>query len=302
MLPSPSHVVVGATDLEQTSEFLRLFGCEAGERGTLPVEAAGELYGLEGEAEEAVLATPGAERGWIRLVATPRSPRRFAPLDSRAFAIDFFTTDLDRSLALAAEAGHHASPVATHQFGPLTIREVEIRGPDELIVTLLETPARRPSILDREPERLHSEVHAFVWSAEGIDGLLPFWLDDLGLEKITDATFASPDMGKVLGVPDRQIEARLAVFCDADAAPIRLELIEFLGEPAASHPSLPLHGGLHAPAFTVDDWEAALGSLGAAELGRTVELDTPLHPGARAATAVAPGGLRFEIWQQGSRA
>lgn len=298
MLPSPSHVVVGATDLDSTTAFLGLFGCERRRSAPLPAAAASALYGLDAASEEVVLTTPGAARGWIRLVATPLACRSFAPLDSRPFAIDFFTTDLDASVAQATAAGYHASPVATHQFGPLTIREVEIRGPDELIVTLLETPARRPSILDAEPERLYSEVHAFVWSAEDLDALLPFWIDGLGMEKITDASFASPDMGKVLGVPDRSIEARLAVFCDEAANPVRLELIEFLGEDAASHPSLPLHGGLHAPAFTVDDWSAAVDALAEATLGPPVEVDTAVHRGARGVSAVAPGGLRFELWRE----
>lgn len=299
MLPSPSHVVVGATDIDSTTTFLGLFGCEPQRSAPLPATAASALYGLDSTSREVVLATPGAARGWIRLVATPLVCRDFAALDSRPFAIDFFTTDLDESIAQTTGAGYHASPVATHRFGPLTIREVEIRGPDELIVTLLETPARRPSILDTEPGRLYSEVHAFVWSAEDLDALLPFWVEGLGMEKITDATFASPDMGKVLGVPERSIEARLAVFCDQRADPVRLELIEFLGEPAASHPTLPLQGGLHAPAFTVDDWTAAVDALAEATFGTPVDVDTAVHPGARGVTAVAPGGLRFEVWREG---
>ena len=299
MLKSPSHVVVGSSDLAASIEFLRLFDCEQVLRSTLPAAAASVLYGLDGPAEEVVMATPGAALGRTRLVSTPLPARSFAPLDSRAFAIDYFTTDLNRSLAIAGEAGHHTSPIATHQFGPMTLREVEVRGPDDLIVTLLESPLRRPSVLDTEPERLHSEVHAFVWSVKGIDDLLPFWVECAGMETITDAVFKSPDMGTVLGVPDRDIEARLAVFCDTEQNPVRLELIEFVGEPAETHGHFPLHAGLHAPAFLVESLDEQAELLKGLEATEPVEIDTPVHPQAEAVSALAPGGLRFEIWQQG---
>ena len=303
-LPSPSHAVVGCSSLGASVEFLRLFGFGEPTTSTLPAEAARALYGLESSTEEAILKVPGASLGYVRLAGTPNPKRSFDNLDNRPFAIDLFTTDLDRSLALAGQNGFHSSPVATHQFGPISIREVEIKGPDDLIVTLLESAARRPTILDSEPDRLHSEIHALVWSVKEIDKLLPFWIEQVGLETLTDAVFDSPEMGAVLGVPDRRIKARLAVFADSEAQPIRLELIEFLGEPAADHPNFPLAAGLYAPAFElafevpfeVDSLEAVCEQLEGAELSDIIELDTPIHPRARAVTGVAPGGLRFEIW------
>ena len=297
-LPSPSHAVVGCSDMQASVEFLRHFGFGEPSASILPPAASLALYGLETATGEATMKMPAADLGYLRLVETPNSKHTFDNLDNRAFAIDLFTTDLDRSVTQAGDHGYHTSAVATHQFGPISIREVEIKGPDDLIVTLLESAARKPTLLDREPDRLHSEIHALVWSVKDIDRLLPFWIEAVGHQILTDAVFDSPDMGAVLGVPDRRIEARLAVFADADALPIRLELIEFLGEPAADHPTFPLAAGLHGPAFEVEDLDVACSRLEGAELGKIVEVDTPLHPRARAVTAAAPGNLRFEIWDR----
>ncbi len=300
MLSSPSHAVVGATDLASSIAFLEIFGFEENGRGVLPSAASAALYGLDGAADEVQLGIPGAERGWIRLVGTTRPQRHFEPLDNRAFAVDLFSTNLERSIALAEEAGHRASPIATHQFGPISIREVEIAGPDHLIVTLLEQGVgRRPSVLDADSNRLHSELHAFVWSVKNTDDLLPFWQQKAGLETLTDAAFDSPDIGAVLGVPDREIKLRLVVLADDQSSPARLELIEFIGESAADHPNFPLCGGLHAPAFTVANLDDARSRLEGAEWSAVVELDSSLHPETRAVSSVAPGNLRFELWQEG---
>lgn len=297
MLPSPRDIVVGASDLERAADFLALFGFAEHAGGTLPAAAAKALYGLDGTAEELVMAVPGAHRGRVRCVATPTPARRFAPFDARPFALDLFATDIEASIALATGAGWHSSPITDHRFGPVLIREVEITGPDGVIVTLLQPSAgRRSSILDREPDRLHSEVHAFVWSAAGLDELLPYW-KERGLELTTDAVLNTPGLGALVGVPDEEVAMRLTVLADPEGRPVRVEYVEFVGKPSASHPSLPLAAGLHAPAFEVADLDAVLQKLAPAEVGEIVELDTPLHPRTRAAVATTPGGQCFEVWE-----
>jgi hypothetical protein len=299
MLSSPTHAVIGVSDPTVTIRFLEIFGFAVDDRAALPAAAAKALYGLDGDAAEVELAVPGAPLGRLRLVETPNPPHEVATLDNRPFAIDLFSTDLERSVALAEEAGYPVGPIARHDFGPLIIREVEIVGPDHLILTLLESPVRRPTILDRESGRLHSELHALVWSVDRMDDKLGFWQRDAGLETITDAVFEGEEMGKALGLPGRSIRARLVVMCDAESNPSRLELIEFLGEPAAEHPNWPLAAGLHAPAFRVADLDRVMRQLSAAVFGEIVALDSALHPDARAVSAEAPGALRFELWQQG---
>lgn len=297
MLPSPSHAVIGATNLQATITYLELFGFEVQARATLPAPAAAALYGLETATEEVLLAVPGADRGWLRLVATPNPRPPMAPLDSRAFAINLFSTDLARTADLATAAGYRVSPAATHHFGPMTIGELGVRGPDDLNVTLLEqTAGRRPSILDTDPNRLHSELHAFVWSVKNPDALIPFWEETAQLEKLTDFTFDSPDMAPVLGVEGDSLRLRLIVFADAESNPARLELIEFVDQMAEEPALFPLVGGLFAPAFNVESLENARRALPGAVFEVLVGVDTVVHPGSRALVTYAPGGLRFELW------
>ena len=299
MLPSPRDVVVGSSNLDATAAFLAVFGFEPTGAATLPAEAAHALYGLEGPVEERLYAAPGTELGRVRCVASPTPPRRYAPFDARPFAIDLFCTDIEASVRLATAAGFHSSPITDHRFGPVQIREVEITGPDHVVITLLQPSAgRRSSILDREPERLHSEVHAFVWSATDLDDRLDYWKRQ-GLALVTDAVLDTPGMGALVGVPDEDVRMRLTVLADTEGRPIRLEYVDFLGKPGAVGPTLPLAAGLHAPAFEVRDLDEVAAALAPAEIGEIVEIDTPLHPAARAASATTPGGERFELWQLG---
>jgi len=297
MLPSPIDVVVGASAMEATADFLVHFGFEKGVSGRLPADAARALYGLDGPADELVMVVPGAPRGRVRLVSTPNPARSYAAFDARPFAIDLFTADMDRSVALAAEAGYHSSPITDHHFGPVTIREVEITGPDKLVVTLLEPSAgRRPCVLDDDPDRLHSEVHAFVWSDTNLDDHIGYWTER-GLQTLMDVVMETPGLGALVGAPDEDVRLRLTVFADVpNARPIRVEFVEFVGKPSTPQPTLPLAAGLLAPAFELADLDAAIPDLAPAEIGEIVAVDTAVHPKMRAATAVTPGGHRFEVW------
>jgi hypothetical protein len=299
MLPSPRDIVVGASDLERTSSFLRLFGFEVRGSASLPAEAARALYGLEGPADEQLLAVPGTELGRVRLVATPHPARSYAPFDARPFALDLYSSDIEASVDLAASNDCHTSPITDHTFGPVVIREVEITGPDSLIVTLLEpNMGRRSSILDSDPSRLHSEVHAFVWSDTGLDDILPYW-GERGYQTLIDAVLDTQGLGALVGVPDEDVKMRLVVFADDEARPIRVEFVEFIGKPSTPQPSLPLAAGLHAPAFEFADLDTAKVAVDPAELGDVVSVDTAVHPGMRAATAVTPTGHRIEVWAKG---
>jgi len=299
MLPSPIDVVVGASDMEAAARFLELFGFDRGQSAELPADAAKALYGIDNPVRELVMVVPGAPRGRVRLVSTPNPARSFTPFDARPFAIDLFSTDMDKSVALAVAGGYHSSPVTIHRFGPVTIHEVEITGPDKLIVTLLQPSAgRRSTVLDDDPERLHSEVHAFVWSDTDLDKHIGYWTDR-GLQTLMDAVLETPGLGALVGAPEEDIKMRLTVFADNDARPIRVEFVEFMGKPSTPQPTLPLAAGLHAPAFEFEDLDAAIETLIPAEIGEIVTVDTAVHPRMRAATAVTPGGHRFEVWERG---
>ncbi|MCP3956433.1 MAG: hypothetical protein GY719_01130 [bacterium] len=292
MLSSPSHVVIGCSDLEKTERFLRHFGFEGEAGPELSAETAAALYGLDGPARQRVLRTPGADFGWARLVATPHGAREAGPYDARPIAIDFYTRDIHRSIEISRSADAEICQLVEFSLGPLEIQEVEVVGPDHLMVVFIGVNKLRPSVLDRDPDRLHSEIHSVVFSVQSAEASLPFWTETAGLQTLIDAPIKGPIISELMGLPRPDVPVRFALMCDDDSNPARFELLEFYEDPGAAQPTWPLAAGLHAPAFDVDDLDAVMAGLTGAELGTVVEVEQ-----ARAVSAVAPGGVRFEVWQ-----
>ena len=296
-LRSPAHAVIGASDLAATTVFLERLGFEVTGRGRLPAAAARDLYGLDGEAAEAVLGMPGAEQGGIRVVATPHAAAEHHVFARGPHAIDLYTADRARSLALATDAGARCGAAASYKVGPLELVEAKAVGPDGLAVVFLQVARRRPSLLDREPGRLHSEVHSLVFTVDSVTKALPFWKERAGLQAFLDATIVEPAVCAFMGLPRSDVPIRLAMLADAESRPARLELLEFPQDPGPPLPTWPLRAGIHAAAFEVASLEEARASLGEAAFGSAVAVDAPLHPRSRAATALGPGGVRFELWE-----
>ena len=132
MFESPSHVVIGATDVARMSAFLERMGLEPAGAGRLDAAAARDLYGIDAPLEERTLCARGAREGHVVVVSTPHAAPAVGPFDRGAHAIDFYTTDIRRSLALAREAGAETHDFAEYKVGPLTIREGMAVGPDAL--------------------------------------------------------------------------------------------------------------------------------------------------------------------------
>ncbi len=294
MLKSPSHAVVGCTDLETTAHFLAHFGLEAESAAELSAGAAAELYGLEGAAAQRVLRTHGAGQGWVRLVRTPHGARHPGPYDARPIAIDFYTRDIRRSIEISRQAGAEIRDLVEYALGPIEVKEVEVVGPDHLVVVFIEVNKLRPSVLDHDPERLHSEIHSIVFSVRDTDAALPFWTEAAGLETLIDSRIEGPMISRLMALPRENVPVRFTLLCDGDSAPARFEMLEFVDDPGAEQPTMPLAAGLHAPGFTVADLDQAMAALSAADFGTVVEAGNT-----RAVSALAPGGVRFELWQAG---
>ncbi len=292
MLSSPSHAVAGCTDLGVAEHFLAHFGLVGEAAAELSAGAAAALYGLEDSAAQRVLRTPGAGEGWVRLVETPHGARHGGPYDARPIAIDFYTRDIRRSIELSRQAGAEIRDLVEYALGPIEVKEVEVVGPDHLVVVFIEVNKLRPSVLDQDPDRLHSEVHAIVHSVQDTGAALPFWTEAAGLETLIDTRIDGPMISRLMGLPKDNVPVRFTLMCDGDSAPARFELLQFVDDPGEQQPSLPLAAGLHAPGFTVADLDQAMAALPAADFGTVVEVGRD-----RAVSAMAPGGVRFELWQ-----
>lgn len=288
VLTSPDHAVVGATDVDATVAFLTALGFAVTAEDDLDTAAARGLYGLERPLRQVWLGMPGAPAGGVRVVAcdeTSGPPQAFA---RGATALDLYTRDMDASLRTAAAAGAHCGPVGRYAAGPAAIAEARAIGPDGLPVVFIDITQRRPSVLDRAPDRLHSEVHSIVWAVEDPEAAAAPW-SAAGLDVLADLTLRDPSIDIFLELPEPGTALRLVLLAGPDQAPARLELLAY-ERTRPARPSWPLRGGLHAAALVVDDLDAALAALPAVRAADPVAV-----PGGRAATAVAPGGLRVEL-------
>lgn len=297
LLESPSHAVVGTADLARSCQFLETFGFVRTAQAEIDAQHAWHLYGLDGPTSVARLAVPGAERGWIRLVETPHPPRAHGPYDHRPVAVDLYTRDIDQSIALARSAGATVGRLVGYEVGPLVLREVETRDADGLDLVFIEVNRRRPSVLDHDPERLHSEVHSIVFSVPSAERSLETWRDRAGLDVLVDAPIRGPVISELMDLPRPGVPIRFVLLCDDDARPARLETIEFPEDEGATFASRPLHAGLHAVGFEVASLDTARQVLAPARFEPATAFDDPFHGRARAVAGTTVDGLAFELWE-----
>ena len=296
VLESPESTLVGATDLAAMTTFLRHFDFEETATVQVPEAAARHLYGLDAATHGVRLAVPGASSGRLNIVVTPGAASHHGPTDQGAHAIDLYTRDIEKSLRIAEGAGARVSTISSYKVGPLTLSEAKAEGPDHLEVVFLQVDRRRSSRLDTMESALSSEVHSFVWIVSRMDDGLPFWRDEAGLKTYLDVTMREPSIAAFMGLPRPDAPLRLAMMADAGGKPTRFELIEFPEDPGAAAVSWPLRGGLFAPVFTVANLEETMRNLPSARFGEVAEI---VEGGSRvrAATGIAPGGVRFEVRQ-----
>ncbi len=268
------HAVVGATDVEATIDFLMAFGLE---RLASPT-AAGTFVGLPGE--------PGA----ILVRLAEKGSDRVGPYATGGQALDLYTSDLARSLELVDGAGFTRGPAVSYTFGPMTLGQVLIHGPDGLPVVLVEVDHRLPSALNSDPDRLHSQLHSVVWGVEDLDAATTFFSGPAGLALRATFPLTAPEVSTFMELP-RPTSMRMSVLAHEDARPPRFELLAFdaaavrLGE-GGHRSGRPLEAGALLPVFTTVDLDAVEELVGG--LRTTDDLGERLD-------ATAPGGVDLEV-------
>lgn len=291
MLHSPDQAVVGATDVPATVAFLEALGFGAGAVTAVPADAVSALYGVDRPTEQVSLAVPGTRVGGIRVVGCdlPGAPPR--PFAAGATAIDLYTRDLDESLALARAAGARCGPVGRYGTGAATVAEARVLGPDHLPVVFIELERRRPSVLDVDADRLHSEVHSIVWAVADVPAAVTPW-QAAGLRTVADLALADPAIDAFLELPEPGTTLRLVLLADAEVRPCRLELLTYEGRSTAPGPAWPLRGGLHAVAARTPDPREVSATLGLTDAaGAAVD-------GQRVLVGTAPGGVRVQLLER----
>lgn len=298
ILRSPDHVLIGSNEPETQATFWTAMGFEVIDRTTLCAELA-RVYGADEGSAEITLAVPGAAAGGIRIVGVEQQPVAMGPWDQGPFAVDLYTLDMDRSLALAVDAGAIHKGRMVYEFGTMRLEEGKTTGPDGVRLVFISNSTRRPSVLDFGADRLHSEVHSIVNIVASVDTFSSGWRDGAGLTVLGDAVIASPGLADLMELP-KIVSARMGLYCDAAITPIRFEALEFIGLESSDTsmlvPQWPLRPGQPLGVFVVSAgaFNDALFALDSN--GFTMEGDVTLPgSGIRVAMGVDRSGIRFEL-------
>jgi hypothetical protein len=254
LLSSPDHVLIGSNDVETQAEFWVAMGFAIVGRSTIGAELA-RIYGAAEGAVEITLAVPGATAGGIRIVGVEHGPVEMGPWDFGPFAVDLYTRDMDRSLELAVQAGATHKGRMVYEFGTMRLEEGKTTGPDGVRLVFISNSTRRPSVLDSDDDRLHSEVHSIVNIVSSVDTFSAGWHEGAGLTVLGDAVIASPGLADLMELP-KVVSARMGLYCDAAVTPIRYEALEFIGleeaDPSTLVAQWPLRAGQPLGVFVVD--------------------------------------------------
>jgi catechol 2,3-dioxygenase-like lactoylglutathione lyase family enzyme len=297
-LGSPTHVVIGATDLDASIDWWTAFGFGVVTENALAPDVADGLFGLAGDVEQVELRVDEAPGGAIWLVQTPRRQNSRGPFDSGPHAVEIYTTDMDASVALAADLGAILGGQSEHLVGNVALQRVSVLGPDEFGVIFTAFADRQSSVLDIHPEWLHSEIHSIVSTVRNVDTANRFWSEQLGMTIASDSHMDS-GLESLLQLP-RDVSSRVTVLCDEFSNPIRYAFIEFKGlapnDRPGNVPTWPLPPARPLACFTVADVAASAAQMfrAGATLGDVVDLgDGCAIGGSKAIWGLDPNGTRF---------
>ena len=221
-------LVVGARDPEALVSFLAGFGLEELARPELDDDEAAALYGQGCRVVPGpLLAAPGVPDGpTVRVLRTDTGGAAPTGWQCGPRALDVYTADLDRSTAAAVAAGWTVSPEALIEGGPMRMRQALITGPEGFPLVLVESTHRRSSVLDGEPDRLHSEPHSVVWCVADQAAEAERWRA-AGWSVGAPVHFAEPTVSDELGLAERPTPITMTMISDDDVNALRLELLSF---------------------------------------------------------------------------
>ncbi|MCS7003225.1 MAG: hypothetical protein NZ518_10295, partial [Dehalococcoidia bacterium] len=263
------------------------------------------LWGLgpEVEAKAVTLGGPDQTHGLIRLAAFgsatgPPVREHARPYDYSPKNLDFQTRDLDHAYRTLRAAGYafRSEPVRYPHDGHM-IAEVQLRGPDEVNVVLLESetgahlPFSSPGF---------AGVTQWVLTVGDAPKAERLFYEGLGIPVALRNRLAGPDIERMIGLPPG---AGLVVTIMADDSPFgRIELVHYEGVDSVDYTRLarPPRAGLLQIGFAVEDLAATaarLERLGLEPLCDPVRGVDPLGRFARAVSLADPDGIMIELWQ-----
>ncbi|MFD2354609.1 FAD-dependent oxidoreductase [Nonomuraea ferruginea] len=114
-----------------------------------------------------------------------------------------YSRDLARTTRLIDEAGGRSREIVTYPYGAASLTEAVALGADGVWWTLPQAGAgHRPSpALERDPGRLHGELHTAVIVPRDHDAALAFFTAGGGLKVLFDGEMSGPPFDRMTGMP-----------------------------------------------------------------------------------------------------
>jgi short-subunit dehydrogenase/catechol 2,3-dioxygenase-like lactoylglutathione lyase family enzyme len=157
-----------------------------------------------------------------------RLPRDWRPSDTGYTTISFSVSDLDGTMARAAEAG---TPALTAPIGEAGARRVCVRDPEGVLIELMEDDPRAGAARERPRAQIPAVARAITLSVEDLERSRRVFGDVLGLQPAEGMPLHRPEHEALWGLEGAK---RDAVTLWADD--IAVELAEYADPPARPWP------------------------------------------------------------------
>ena len=305
------EAVFSVRDLDAAVEVYRaVAGWEVVHRGDAGEDQARFWHLDPGQKiEEALLRNPGDDEGLLRLVRFPGAePRLIRPgaqtWDTGAiFDVNVRVLDVHEKLAeLRAHGWLSYSEPIEFRFGKFVVREVLARGPDGIVLALIERV--EPALEGWDNLRHFSHIFNSTQIVRDFDRSFDFYTRQLGFKVYLEHEGPSREAGpNVLGLPHNlapEIPRRVAIVSPRGDNFGSVEILSFEGAAGAdcsgraSAPNLG-HLSLRFPVADLDAYLEQIRARGVEPSSGPAELQVAPYGTVRAAIVQAPEGGWLEF-------
>ena len=266
-------------------------------------------------ATEVVVGNPGTSRGFVRLIRFEGVEQQQIRSNAQSwdtggwFDVNSRIVSMDKKFAeLQSRDWQAASDPVEFTFGPFVVKEWLARGPDGLVIALIE---RVQPLLEGHPNlREMGRLINATQIVSDIEAAKDFYKNKLGFETYLDHVGPSKEAGpNVLGLPHNvatEVVRHVTILHPEAINEGSVELIEFVGASGAdfSARAVPPNLGVLMLRFPVNDMAAFAAHVAAEDIDVVMPPTTINLPpyGATSLMAIrGPGGVWLEFFEESKR-
>lgn len=267
-----------------------------------PDPGLGRLWGLPAEAfvDQMLLATPGAETGWLHFVqfraAADAVRKGAAPTDLGAKNLDVNCHDMPARVDALRNTGFSfRSEIGEYELDGIRAREVQLPVHDDINLVLIEVLTGGFEV-EFTPEGF-AGLTSFVVIVPDVEREAAFYQELFGMDEILQHKLSGPAVEMAAGLPAGTV-LDLHLLGDPDNLLGRMELIEYVGVQGNNRftRAVPPATGILRCGFRVAELEPLMLRLAGAGIGVTEPQEVELIVGkGRLMQLLSPGGLHIEV-------